>query len=155
MRGEIQQMKAVIQRVSQASVSVDGKVIGQIGYGYLVLLGVADGDTEKERQLLVRKITEMRICQDENGKTNLNLYQVGGGLLLVSQFTLYADVKSGNRPGFSRACKPDRAEELYDYIVSECRKRNDKVGTGEFGADMKVSLLNDGPFTILLDSEEL
>ena len=148
-------MKAVIQRVSQASVSVDGKVIGQIGYGYLVLLGVADGDTEKERQLLVRKITEMRICQDENGKTNLSLQDIGGEMLVISQFTLLADCRKGRRPSFIKAGKPDHAKKMYEEFAEDCRKVISKVETGEFGAYMQVSLVNDGPFTITLDTDEL
>lgn len=148
-------MRFVIQNVTEASVSIDGRVNGSIGRGFAVLIGIARTDTENIADKMMDKMFKLRVFEDENGKTNLNLDQVDGGLLLVSQFTLYADVKSGNRPGFSRACKPDRAEELYDYIVSECRKRNDKVGTGEFGADMKVALVNDGPFTIILDSDEL
>ena len=148
-------MRFVIQNVTEASVSIDGRVNGSIGHGFAVLIGIAQTDTEQIADKMMDKMFKLRVFEDENGKTNLNLDQVDGGLLLVSQFTLYADVKSGNRPGFSRACKPDRAEELYDYIVSECRKRNDKVGTGEFGADMKVALVNDGPFTIILDSDEL
>ncbi len=148
-------MKAVIQRVSQASVSVDGKVIGQIGYGYLVLLGVADGDTEKERQLLVRKITEMRICQDENGKTNLSLQDIGGEMLVISQFTLLADCRKGRRPSFIKAGNPDHAKNMYEEFAKDCREIIPKVETGEFGADMKVSLVNDGPFTIVLDTDEL
>ena len=148
-------MKAVIQRVSQASVSVDGKVVGQIGYGYLVLLGVADGDTEKERRLLVRKITEMRICQDENGKTNLSLQDIGGEMLVISQFTLLADCRKGRRPSFIKAGNPDHAKNMYEEFAKDCREIIPKVETGEFGADMKVSLVNDGPFTIVLDTDEL
>ncbi|MCR5614600.1 MAG: D-tyrosyl-tRNA(Tyr) deacylase [Saccharofermentans sp.] len=148
-------MRFVIQNVTEGNVSIDGEVIGSVGRGFVVLIGIAQTDTEQIADKMIDKMFRLRVFEDENGKTNLNLEQVDGGLLLVSQFTLYADVKSGNRPGFSRACKPDRASELYDYIVEECRKRNDKVGTGEFGADMKVSLVNDGPFTIILDSDEL
>ena len=144
-------MRFAIQNVTEASVSIDGRVNGSIGRGFAVLIGIAQTDTEQIADKMMDKMFKLRVFEDENGKTNLNLDQVGGGLLLVSQFTLYADVKSGNRPGFSRACKPDRD----DYIVSECRKRNDKVGTGEFGADMKVAIVNDGPFTIILDSAEL
>ena len=148
-------MKAVIQRVSQASVRVDGNVIGQIGYGYLVVLGVADGDTEKERQLLVRKITEMRICHDENGKTNLSLQDIGGEMLVISQFTLLADCRKGRRPSFIKAGKPDHAKKMYEEFAEDCRKIIPKVETGEFGAYMQVSLVNDGPFTITLDTDEL
>ena len=148
-------MRFVIQNVTEGNVSIDGQIKGSVGRGFVVLIGIAQTDNEQIADKMVDKMFRLRVFEDENGKTNLNLEQVDGGLLLVSQFTLYADVKSGNRPGFSRACKPDRASELYDYIVEECRKRNDKVGTGEFGADMKVSLVNDGPFTIILDSDEL
>ena len=148
-------MRFVIQNVTEGNVSIDGQIKGSVGRGFVVLIGTAQTDNEQIADKMIDKMFRLRVFEDENGKTNLNLEQVDGGLLLVSQFTLYADVKSGNRPGFSRACKPDRASELYDYIVEECRKRNDKVGTGEFGADMKVSLVNDGPFTIILDSDEL
>ena len=148
-------MRFVIQNVTEGNVKIDGEVTGSVGRGFVVLIGIAQTDTEAIADKMIDKMFRLRVFEDENGKTNLNLDQVEGGLLLVSQFTLYADVKSGNRPGFSRACKPDRAKQLYEYIVDECRKRNDKVGTGEFGADMKVSLVNDGPFTIILDSDEL
>ena len=148
-------MRFVIQNVTEGSVSIDGEVTGSVGRGFVVLVGIAQTDTEQIADKMIDKMFRLRVFEDENGKTNLNLEQVDGGLLMVSQFTLYADVKSGNRPGFSRACKPDRAKELYGYIVEECRKRNEKVGTGVFGADMKVSLVNDGPFTIILDSDEL
>jgi len=148
-------LRFVIQNVTEGNVSIDGQIKGSVGRGFVVLIGIAQTDNEQIADKMIDKMFRLRVFEDENGKTNLNLEQVDGGLLLVSQFTLYADVKSGNRPGFSRACKPDRASELYDYIVEECRKRNDKVGTGEFGADMKVSLVNDGPFTIILDSDEL
>ena len=148
-------MKFVIQNVTEASVSVEGKVNGSIDRGFVVLIGIAQTDTEQIADKMIDKMFKLRVFDDENGKTNLNLDQVDGGLLLVSQFTLYADVKSGNRPGFSRAGKPDMASKLYDHIVDECRKRNGKVGTGVFGADMKVSLVNDGPFTVILDSDEL
>ncbi len=148
-------MRFVIQNVTEGNVSIDGQIKGSVGRGFVVLIGIAQTDNEQIADKMIDKMFRLRVFEDENGKTNLNLEQVDGGLLLVSQFTLYADVKSGNRPGFSRACKPDRASELYDYIVEECHKRNDKVGTGEFGADMKVSLVNDGPFTIILDSDEL
>ena len=148
-------MRFVIQNVTEGNVSIDGQIKGSVGRGFAVLIGIAQTDNEQIADKMIDKMFRLRVFEDENGKTNLNLEQVDGGLLLVSQFTLYADVKSGNRPGFSRACKPDRASELYDYIVEECRKRNDKVGTGEFGADMKVSFVNDGPFTIILDSDEL
>jgi len=145
-------MKFVIQRVSHASVTVDGTVIGKIGKGYLVLVGVGKEDTREEADQLVKKMLGLRIFQDENGKTNLSLKSVGGELLIVSQFTLYADCSHGNRPGFTNAGSPDLAEELYEYIIEACRKEVPVVEHGEFGADMKVELLNDGPFTILLEA---
>lgn len=148
-------MRFVIQRVLESSVSVDGKVIGQIGKGFMVLIGVGSGDTRETADKMIKKLIGMRIFEDENGKTNLNLESVGGSLLLISQFTLYADCKRGNRPGFTDAGAPDLAEELYEYIISECRKSVPVVERGVFGADMKVSLVNDGPFTVILDSEKL
>lgn len=148
-------MRFVIQRVLESSVSVDGEVVGQIGKGFMVLIGVGSGDTREIADKMVKKLIGMRIFEDENGKTNLNLESVGGSLLLISQFTLYADCKRGNRPGFTDAGAPDLAEELYEYIISECRKSVPVVERGVFGADMKVSLVNDGPFTVILDSEKL
>lgn len=148
-------MRFVIQRVSRASVAVERNVIGQIGKGFLVLIGVTDTDTKEIADKMVRKMTGLRIFEDENGKTNLALSDVKGELLLVSQFTLYADCKKGNRPSFIKAGKPDMANAMYEYIISECRKVIDVVKTGSFGADMKVELLNDGPFTVLLDSDEI
>ena len=148
-------MRFVIQRVLESSVSVDGKVVGQIGKGFMVLIGVGSGDTRETADKMIKKLIGMRIFEDENGKTNLNLESVGGSLLLISQFTLYADCKRGNRPGFTDAGAPDLAEELYEYIISECRKSVPIVERGVFGADMKVSLVNDGPFTVILDSEKL
>lgn len=148
-------MRFVIQRVTEASVSVDGGIIGRIGKGFLVLIGVSEDDSEKDADRLVKKMTGLRIFEDENGKTNLSLADVEGSLLLVSQFTLYADCKKGNRPGFARAGSPDKAEALYEYIIAKCRESVPVVETGSFGAEMKVSLINDGPFTILLDSENL
>lgn len=148
-------MRFVIQRVTHASVAVDGNVLGKIQKGFLVLIGVADGDTKETADRMVKKMLGLRIFEDENGKTNLDLRTVGGELLLVSQFTLYADCRRGNRPGFTRAGKPEMASEMYEYIIETCRKQFPVVERGEFGADMKVELLNDGPFTILLDSEEL
>ena len=148
-------MKFVIQRVTHADVTVDEKVIGSIKKGFLVLIGVSHGDTKEIADKMVKKLIGMRIFEDENKKTNLSLEQVDGELLLISQFTLYADCKKGNRPSFTSAGSPDMAEELYEYIISECRKSVPKVECGSFGADMKVSLLNDGPFTIVLDSDEL
>lgn len=148
-------MKFVIQRVTEASVTIDGEISGKIGKGYLVLIGVADTDTKEIADKMIRKMIGLRIFEDEQGKTNLSLADVDGGLLLVSQFTLYANCKRGNRPSFIEAGKPDMANEMYEYIIGKCRKSVDEVQTGEFGADMKVQLLNDGPFTILLDSDQL
>ena len=148
-------MKFVIQRVNYASVTADGEVIGKIGKGFMVLIGVCQEDTRETADKMIHKMTELRIFQDEQGKTNLALKDVGGDLLLVSQFTLYADCKKGFRPSFVHAGDPKHAEELYEYIIEECRKREFKVETGSFGADMKVALENDGPFTIVLDSAAL
>lgn len=144
-------MKVVIQRVNHAAVQVDGNCIGQIGKGLLILFGVGEGDTRELCDRFLDKIVKMRIFEDEQGKTNLSLGDVNGELLVVSQFTLYADCKKGNRPSFTNAAKPEIANELYAYFVEECRKRVPVVQTGEFGADMKVQLENDGPFTIVLD----
>ena len=146
-------MKFVIQRVSEASVTVDGRVIGQIGKGYLVLIGVGEGDTKELADRYIKKMIGLRIFEDENEKTNLSLKDVDGSLLLVSQFTLYANCRKGNRPSFIQAGNPGLAEELYDYIVEQCKKEVAQVQTGSFGAHMKVSLVNDGPFTILLDEQ--
>lgn len=148
-------MKAVLQRVSKASVVVDGQEIGRIGKGFLILLGVAQTDTRQIADKLADKIGKLRIFQDENGKTNLSLADVGGEILVVSQFTLYADCKKGNRPSFVKAGGPQLAEELYEYFMERCRLHTSVVEHGSFGADMKVELLNDGPFTLVLDSEEL
>lgn len=148
-------MRFVIQRVKEASVRVEGQVIGQIEKGYLVLIGVSDSDTEAVADKMIRKMIGLRIFEDENGKTNLSLADVGGSLLLVSQFTLYANCRKGNRPSFIEAGAPEKANALYEYIIGECKKSVPEVQTGEFGAEMAVSLVNDGPFTILLDSEML
>ena len=148
-------MRFVIQRVTEASVTIDGEISGKIGKGYLVLIGVADTDTKEIADKMIRKMIGLRIFEYEQGKTNLSLADVDGGLLLVSQFTLYANCKRGNRPSFIEARKPDMANEMYEYIIEKCRESVDEVQTGEFGADMKVQLLNDGPFTILLDSDQL
>ncbi|MBQ1378127.1 MAG: D-tyrosyl-tRNA(Tyr) deacylase [Lachnospiraceae bacterium] len=148
-------MRFVVQRVKEASVTVDGTVVGKIGKGYLVLIGIKDDDTEAIANRMLQKMISLRIFEDENGKTNLSLEQVGGGLLLISQFTLYADARKGNRPSFIRAGKPDMAEPLYEYMIRKAKETVPVVERGIFGADMKVSLLNDGPFTLYLDSEEL
>ena len=148
-------MRFVIQRVTEAAVRVDGELLGQIEKGDLVLIGVAESDTEEIADKMVKKMTGLRIFEDEQGKTNLALKDVGGSLLLVSQFTLYANCKKGNRPSFIEAGSPEKANALYEYIIKKCRESVEWVETGRFGADMKVSLLNDGPFTIVLDSEKL
>lgn len=148
-------MRFVIQRVSHASVTIDAEVAGKIEKGFLVLIGIEDDDTEKTADKMVAKMTGLRIFEDEEGKMNLSLKQVNGGLLLISQFTLYADCRKGNRPSFIRAGKPEKASRLYEYIIEKCREQDLQVEQGIFGADMKVELLNDGPVTILLDSREL
>ena len=148
-------MKFVIQVVSKASVTIDGSLHGSIGKGLLVLIGVGQKDDRTVADKMVKKMLGLRIFADENGKTNLNLASVNGGLLLISQFTLYADCRRGNRPGFTDAASPVPAKELYEYIIEKCRQEVPEVQTGVFGADMKVSLVNDGPFTIILDSAEL
>ena len=148
-------MRFVIQRVAHASVTVDGEVLGKIGKGFMVLIGVSDEDTEETADRMVKKMLGLRIFEDKNGKTNLNLETVGGSLLLISQFTLYADCRRGNRPGFTCAGKPDAASGIYEYIIEKCREQVPNVERGRFGADMKVELLNDGPFTLVLDSDEL
>lgn len=144
-------MKLVVQRVEQAKVSVDGKVCGEIKSGYLVFLGVGSEDSEEECKRLSAKLINLRIFSDENGKTNLSLKDVGGELLIISQFTLYADCRKGNRPNFLMAKEPKEAERLYDYFCDLCAKEIAVVEKGIFGADMKVELLNDGPFTIILE----
>lgn len=148
-------MRFVIQRVKEASVKADGRITGQIGKGYMVLIGVSENDTEQTADKMIRKMIGLRIFEDANGKTNLSLADVSGSLLLVSQFTLYANCRKGNRPSFIEAGSPEKAEALYEYIIRECRKSVPEVETGIFGADMDVSLINDGPFTILLDSDQL
>ena len=148
-------MRFVIQVASNAGVEVDGRIIGKIDHGYMVLIGVEDADTTEIADKMIKKMLGLRIFQDENGKTNLNLESVNGDLLLVSQFTLYADCKKGNRPSFVKAGSPDHAEALYQYIIKQCRESGYHVETGEFGARMRVSFTNEGPFTILLDSREL
>lgn len=148
-------MKFVIQRVTHADVVVDGNELGRIGKGFMVLIGVSKEDDRAIADKMVDKMIKLRIFEDENGKTNLSLDDVGGELLLISQFTLYANCKKGNRPSFIDAGAPDEANALYEYIIERCKERVNVVERGEFGADMKVSLLNDGPFTIVLDSSEL
>jgi len=148
-------MRFVIQRVSKASVTVDGEVTGSIGRGFLVLCGIAQNDTEDTARKMVKKLCGLRIFEDENGKTNLDINTVGGSLLMISQFTLYADCRHGNRPGFTDAGRPDMAEPMYRFILEEAARYVPDVRHGIFGADMKVELLNDGPFTIILDSDDL
>lgn len=148
-------MRFLIQRVNEANVSVDNKVIGSIQRGFLVLAGISVSDTKEIADKMVKKLIGLRIFEDENGKTNLDLKTVDGQLLMISQFTLYADCKKGNRPSFIGAGGPEMANELYRYIVDLCKQEIEVVEEGSFGADMKVSLTNDGPFTILLDSEDI
>ena len=148
-------MRFVIQRVQHASVTVDGDVIGKIGRGYMVLIGCCNADDEAIADKMVDKMIKLRINEDAEGKTNLSLADVDGGLLLVSQFTLYANCRKGNRPSFVDAGSPEHANALYKYIIDKCRERVPVVETGSFGAEMAVELVNDGPFTILLDSETL
>lgn len=148
-------MKFVIQRVNEASVTVDGKITGEIKKGFLVLIGVCNDDDEAIADKMVKKMTGLRIFEDSEGKTNLSLADVDGSLLLVSQFTLYANFKKGYRPSFIDAGSPEHAEKLYEYIIEKCKEVIPTVETGIFGADMKVKLENDGPFTIVLDSEAL
>lgn len=144
-------MKLVIQRVREANVAVDEKVIGKILKGYVVLLGIGKEDTKETADFYINKLLKLRIFEDEQGKTNLSLAEVSGELLVISQFTLYADASKGNRPSFINAAAPKDAEELYDYFVFKCKEQGYTVETGSFGADMKVSLVNDGPFTLILD----
>lgn len=144
-------MKIIIQRVSSASVTVDSQIIGSIGTGYLVLLGVGQSDTKETADRLIKKLINLRIFADENGKTNLSIKQVNGSLLIVSQFTLYADCSHGNRPSFVNAAPPALAEELYEYFIEKCKEEIPVVEHGIFGADMKVELVNDGPFTVILE----
>ena len=149
-------MKFVIQRVKSANVKVDNEVLGAIDKGFMVLIGISNEDTKEIADKMVDKMIKLRIFEDSEGKTNLALADVGGALLLISQFTLYADCKKGNRPSFLKAGAPDFASDMYDYIINKCKEVEGlKVERGKFGADMKVELINDGPFTIILDSEEL
>ena len=144
-------MKLVIQRAKDASVTVDKKVVGKIDKGFVVLFGVKEGDTAEEADYLVKKLINLRVFTDENDKMNLSIKDVGGELLIISQFTLYADCSGGNRPSFVNAAKPDIANELYEYFCSECEKQSIKVEKGIFGAKMEVRLMNDGPVTIVLE----
>lgn len=144
-------MKLIIQRVTNASVTVENNIVGKIGKGFLVLLGVGPEDTEKEADYLVQKLIKLRVFEDENGKMNMSLKDIEGELLIVSQFTLYADCTGGNRPSFTNAAKPEKANELYEYFIQKCKQENIKVEHGKFAADMKVELLNDGPVTIMLE----
>ncbi len=155
MLGRIGFMRFVIQRVKHAKVTIDNEVHGSIEAGFLVFIGIAENDTKAIADKMVSKLLGMRIFDDENDKINLSLEAVNGGLLLISQFTLYADCKKGNRSSFTRAARPELANELYEYIVGKCTEGCDKVETGIFAADMKVELFNDGPFTIILDSDEI
>ena len=148
-------MRAVLQRVARASVTVEGEVLGKIGKGFMILLGVEDADTEEITDKMADKICKLRIFEDENGKTNLSLADVGGELLVISQFTLYADCKKGNRPSFVKAGAPDMAERLYEHFMDRCRNYVDVVEKGQFGADMQVYIQNDGPVTLMLDTDEI
>ena len=154
-------MRFIVQRVREASVAVDEEVIGKIEAGFLVFVGISASENKKKRRSLeisdkmVKKLVGLRIFRDESGKTNLDLKSVNGGILLISQFTLYADCRKGNRPSFTNAAAPEAANELYRYIVDKCRQEIGAVEEGSFGADMKVSLVNDGPFTVILDSDEI
>lgn len=148
-------MRLVIQRVQNAEVRVEEKVIGKIGRGFLVLVGISQTDTEEISDKMLKKLLGLRIFEDADGKTNLDIHAVSGEILFVSQFTLYADCRKGNRPSFIHAGSPDKANALYEYMIQEAGKQIPDVQHGQFGADMKVSLLNDGPFTIVLDSAEI
>ena len=148
-------MRFVVQRVAESEVKADGEILGKIGRGFMVLVGVCDSDTKEIADKMVKKMLGLRIFEDEQGKTNLSLESVGGELLLISQLTLYANCRKGNRPSFIEAGAPDMASDLYEYIISKCKEQVSVVERGRFGADMKVSLINDGPFTIILDSDNL
>jgi D-tyrosyl-tRNA(Tyr) deacylase len=146
-------MRVVIQRVSEAAVKIDGTIVGEISKGLLVLLGIAQEDTEEDALYLIQKLINLRIFADADGKMNLSVQDCGGGLLIVSQFTLYADTKKGNRPSYIRAARPEQAIPLYEFFLKELQKQfQGRIQTGQFGADMKVSLINDGPVTIIIDS---
>lgn len=144
-------MKFIVQRVNRSQVEVEEKIVGKIDKGFMVLIGITHNDTKEIADFLVRKLINLRVFEDENGKMNLSLKDVQGSLLLISQFTLYADCTSGNRPSFTNSAKPEFANELYEYIIEECKKQIPNVQTGIFGADMQVSLVNDGPVTIILE----
>ena len=146
-------MKFIVQRVNKSQVEVEEKIVGKIDRGFMVLIGITHNDTKEIADFLVRKLINLRVFEDGNGKMNLSLKDVQGSLLLISQFTLYADCTSGNRPSFTNAAKPEFANELYEYIIEECKKQISNVQTGIFGADMQVSLVNDGPVTIILEKE--
>lgn len=148
-------MKFILQRVLQASVSVDGEIKGEINRGLLIFVGIAEGDNRLIADKMLEKTAKLRIFEDENGKTNLNIESVGSEILMISQFTLYADCKKGNRPSFVKAGNPQMANELYEYIIKKSSELFNNVQKGVFGADMKVSLVNDGPFTVILDSDEI
>ena len=148
-------MKFIVQRVCSAACRVDDEVTGSIQKGFMVLIGISDSDTKEIADKMIKKLIGLRIFEDSEGKTNLSLKDVNGSLLLISQFTLYADCRKGNRPSFIKAGNPELANNLYEYIIAKCKEEIPDVQTGIFGADMKISLINDGPFTILLDSEDL
>ncbi|MCQ2346883.1 MAG: D-aminoacyl-tRNA deacylase [Paludibacteraceae bacterium] len=149
-------MRVIVQRTSRAEVRIDGAVVGQIGKGFMLLVGITDGDTQAEADYLAKKVAQMRIFEDAEGKMNLGLQDVGGEILSISQFTLFADCRKGNRPSFIRAARPEVAEPLYDYFNTVLRTQYGlQVATGRFGADMKVDFVNDGPVTILLDTQEM
>lgn len=147
-------MRFLIQRVNSASVEIEESTVGSINRGFCVFVGISDSDTKEIADKMIRKMINLRIFSDEDGKTNLNLASVNGEMLIISQFTLYADCSHGNRPSFLDAGKPEPSKELYQYIIEKCRESVPRVEHGEFGADMKISLVNDGPFTIWLDSAE-
>ena len=147
-------MKVVIQRVKEAKVEVENKVVGKIKKGFLVFLGITHTDTKEQADYLVKKLCNLRVFTDREGKMNLGLKEVLGELLIVSQFTLYADCKNGNRPSFTNACEPNKANEIYEYFKSKCMEEVKIVESGVFGADMKIELLNDGPVTIILEEEQ-
>lgn len=148
-------MKFVLQRVIEANVKVDGEIKGKIGNGYLLLVGISNDDNKEIADKMIEKVSRLRIFEDADGKSNLSIDQVDGEILVISQFTLYADCRKGNRPSFTEAGAPSLAEELYEYIIKRCEELFKNTEKGVFGADMKVSLVNDGPFTLVLDSKEI